>query len=111
MDICHSERSEESLISSFLLKEGNSEMFRFAQHDNVSFYAVNFDLLTFSTFLTFGHANYRYRLSRRRFILVFLVRADLGGIEEALRRPRWFSLEDCADGSEWFANFTRAGAM
>src|SRR6266567_5659969 len=43
-----------------------------------------FNLVTFQPFLTFKHANHCYRLSRRYFILVFLVRVYLGGIEKAL---------------------------
>src|SRR3984893_2904928 len=57
------------------------------------------------------YANHRHRLSRRRFFMVFLVRADLGGIEEMLRRASRISVEDRADGPKGFADFARAGAM
>ncbi len=57
------------------------------------------------------YAHYSHRLPRRRFILVFLVGAHMGGIEEALRRPRRVPVEDRAHGFGRVANFARAGAM
>jgi hypothetical protein len=59
-------------------------MFRFAEHDSIGFDVITFDLVTFLTFLTFEHAYHGHRLSRRYFFLVFLVRTNVGGIEEAL---------------------------
>lgn len=68
-------------------------MFRFAQHDEHTSGRLDgatielcnlFTLVTFLVFLTFNHAYYCHGLPRSRFILVFLVRADMGGIKEAV---------------------------
>ena len=47
------------------------------------------------------HANYHHRLFGRGFVVVFLVRTDLGGTKDALQRARRISMEDRADGSSW----------
>ena len=44
------------------------------------------------------HAYHRYLLSRRNFVVVFLRRAGVGGIEKALRGQSGISVEDRADG-------------
>ena len=58
-----------------------------------------------------AYENHGHGLSGGRFLVVFLVGANVGGIEKTLRRPRCVSVEDRADGSERVAGIARTGAM
>src|SRR5947209_2158579 len=50
-------------------------------------------------------------LSRCDFLLVFLGATGLGGIEETLRRPRRFRMENRADGRVGISEIDRASGM
>jgi len=57
------------------------------------------------------HAPHSYLLSRRHFLVVFLGGADVGRVEGALQRQSRVSMENCAAGQDWPADFARARGM